>query len=263
MKIVVLGSGSKGNAVYIETKETKILIDAGLSYSETYHRLLFKGIKLDKLDGVFITHEHTDHINGLINVMKYTGANLYINKDSFFRIKPNILNSINNDKVYFIKEKTKYIINDLGIVPITLSHDAANCFGYLLKCGNENYAHITDTGVISSEYFNLLKSFKTILIESNHDENMLQMSPRPYFLKQRILSTKGHLANKTCAMYLKEIVNEKTKRVILAHLSEECNTEDLAALEVNKVFDNDLSFELLIAKQREPLDPIIVGEDDV
>ena len=80
MKIVVLGSGSKGNSAYIETKETKILIDAGLTYAETYHRLLFKNIKLENLDAIFITHEHTDHINGLVNIVKYTKATIYINK---------------------------------------------------------------------------------------------------------------------------------------------------------------------------------------
>ena len=262
MKIVVLGSGSKGNCVYIETKESKILIDAGLTYAETYHRLLFKNINLENLDAVFITHEHTDHINGLVNIVKYTKADIYINKESFLNFKPVMLKALENAKISFIKPNVKYKINDLVIVPITMSHDTANCYGFLLKTASASYAHITDTGVIDSKYFNLLKSIDTILIESNHDEQMLHESSRPYFLKQRILSTKGHLSNKTCVNYLKEIVNEKTKRVILAHLSEECNTEDLALQEVLSEFQEP-TFKLLCAKQKEPLEPFIIGEEDV
>jgi phosphoribosyl 1,2-cyclic phosphodiesterase len=262
MKIVVLGSGSKGNCVYIETKEAKILIDAGLTYSETYHRLLFKKIKLENLDAVFITHEHTDHINGLVNIVKYTNATIYVNKESFLNFKPVMLDALQNAKVAFIKPNTKYRLNDLVVVPITLSHDTKNCYGYLLKSDDATYAHITDTGVIDNQYFKLLSSIDTLLIESNHDEIMLQESSRPYFLKQRILSTKGHLSNKTCVSYLKEIVSEKTKRVILAHLSEECNTEAIALQEVIKEF-NEPTFKLLCARQKEPLDVITIGEEDV
>ena len=107
MKIVVLGSGSKGNSVYIETKEAKVLIDAGLTYAETYNRLRFKNIKLEKLDAVFITHEHTDHINGIVNIAKYTNASLYFNKQSFENLKPTYLNAIVNSKIYFIKANVK------------------------------------------------------------------------------------------------------------------------------------------------------------
>ena len=262
MKIVVLGSGSKGNSVYIETKETKILIDAGLTYAETYHRLLFKNIKLENLDAIFITHEHTDHINGLVNIVKYTKATIYINKESFLNFNPVMLDALQNARIAFIKPNTKYRLNDLVVVPITLSHDTKNCYGYLLKTNDASYAHITDTGVIDQQYFKLLGSIDTLLIESNHDEIMLQESSRPYFLKQRILSTKGHLSNKTCVNYLKEILTEKTKRVILAHLSEECNTEAIALQEVIKEFPEP-SFKLLCARQREPLDVIIIGEEDV
>ena len=262
MKIVVLGSGSKGNSVYIETKESKILIDAGLTYAETFNRLRFKNIKLEKLDAVFITHEHTDHINGIVNIAKYTKADLYFNKKSFENLKSTYVSGIMNSKIFFIKSNVKYHINDLTVVPIKMSHDTANCYGFLIKSGSATYAHMTDTGIIDEKYFKLLGSIHTILIESNHDEKMLQLSNRPYFLKQRILSKKGHLSNKECVSYLKEIVTEKTKNVILAHLSEECNDEALALSEVKNVFP-EMKFNLYAARQKEPLDIIEIGEDNV
>ena len=262
MKIVVLGSGSKGNSVYIETKESKVLIDAGLTYAETYNRLKFKNIKLDKLDAVFITHEHTDHINGIVNIAKYTKAALYFNKSSFENLRPMYLNGIMNNKIYFIKANVKYHINNLIVVPITMSHDTANCYGFLIKSGKATYAHMTDTGIIDEKYFKLLSSIHTVLIESNHDVKMLQASNRPYFLKQRILSNKGHLSNDTCCEYLKNIVSKNTKNVILAHLSEECNDEDLAKSLVEKTFP-EKTFNLFAARQKEPLDVIEIGEDDV
>lgn len=262
MKIVVLGSGSKGNSVYIETKEAKVLIDAGLTYAETYNRLRFKNIKLEKLDAVFITHEHTDHINGIVNIAKYTSPALYFNKQSFENLKPTYFNALTNSKIYFVKANVKYRINDLTVVPIEMSHDTANCYGYLIKAGNATYAHMTDTGIIDEKYFKLLGSINTILIESNHDEKMLQLSNRPYFLKQRILAKTGHLSNKTCVSYLKEIITDKTKNVILAHLSEECNDEDLALNEVKNAFP-DMKFNLYAARQKEPLDVIEIGEDNV
>lgn len=263
MKVVVIGSGSKGNAVYIETQEAKILIDNGLSYLEMVNRLASQGIYLKTLDAIFITHEHIDHTAGLVRTMKMTQAKLFINMNSFYQLRKVILNSIDFENVYFIEEKRKYLIKDLSIVPITLSHDSINCYGYLLKAADSTYAHITDTGFLKKEYFKLLKYFDTILLESNHDIELLQNSNRPYYLKQRILSRKGHLSNNDCCKYLKEIVTDKTKRVILAHLSEECNNEDLAKQLVEETFNNELAFELLIAKQRVALPIITIGDENV
>ncbi len=263
MKVTVLGSGSKGNATYIETKECKILIDAGLSYIETKKRLAIKGINLTTLDAVFITHEHIDHVAGLARIVSFTSANVFIHESSYYNMREIIRTKIPTKKVYFIEEQTKYQINDLVIVPIKVSHDAANCFGFLLKDQNGTYAHITDTGIIKSEYFSLLKGFDTILIEANHDLTLLENSNRPLYLIKRIASNKGHLSNVKCATYLSQIISPKTKRIILAHLSEECNEPSLAIDEVKKVFLDNLPFELLVANQHTPLEPFEVGEEDV
>lgn len=263
MKITIIGSGSKGNCTYIETKNTKILIDAGFSYLETKRRLLTKGIKLELLDAIFITHEHSDHIAGLVRISEATNAKIFIHESSYYNMPEKIRVKLNPQMVYFIDELTKYQINDLTVVPLKMSHDAANCFAFLLKDGKGTYAHVTDTGTIKKEYLGILRKMDTILIESNHDLTLLENSDRPYYLIKRISSNKGHLSNAKCAIYLNEIVSEKTKRVILTHLSEECNEPSLAIDEVKKVFLEKLPFELLVANQYIPLDTIIIGEDDV
>lgn len=263
MKITILGSGSKGNSTYVETKETKILIDAGLSYLETRNRLLIKKIELKKLDAIFITHEHTDHIGGLARIALLTDAKIYIHESSYYNMPEKIRLKIDPRKVRFIEDLNKYQINDLTIIPLKMSHDTTNCFGFLLKDKKGSYAHMTDTGIIKKDYFGILKKIDTILIESNHDLTLLENSNRPYYLIKRIASDKGHLSNVKCAMYLNEIVTNKTKRIILAHLSEECNEPSLAIDEVKKVFLEKLPFELLVANQYIPLDTIEIGEEDV
>lgn len=263
MKITILGSGSKGNSTYVETNETKILIDAGFSYLETRNRLLSKKIELKRLDAIFITHEHIDHIGGLARVALLTDAKIYIHESSYYNMPEKIRIKIDPRKVYFIENLNKYQINDLTIVPLKMSHDAANCFGFLLKDQKSSYAHMTDTGIIKEEYFAILKKINTILIESNHDLTLLENSNRPYYLIKRIASDKGHLSNVKCAMYLEKITSNKTKRIILGHLSEECNEPTLAADEIKKVFLEKQPFELLVANQYIPLDTIEIGEDDV
>lgn len=263
MKITILGSGSKGNSTYIESSQTKILIDAGFSYLETKNRLNSKNIELHKLDAIFVTHEHTDHIGGLARVSMLTDAKIFIHESSYYNMPEKIRTKIDPRKVYFIENLNKYQINDLTIIPLKMSHDAANCFGYLLKDKNGSYAHMTDTGIIKDEYFPILKKIDTILIESNHDLTLLENSKRPYYLIKRIASDKGHLSNVKCAMYLNNIVSEKTKRIILGHLSEECNEPTLATAEVKKIFLEKLPFELLVADQYIPLDTIKIGENDV
>ena len=123
MKVVVIGSGSKGNSTYIETKNAKVLIDTGLSFLQVRTRLLNQGIKLDKLDAVFITHEHTDHIKELVSILTKTSATLYIEENSYLEANTKLRGNLVNFKKVFIKADKKYNINDLSVVPMKLSHD--------------------------------------------------------------------------------------------------------------------------------------------
>lgn len=263
MRITVLASGSKGNATYIETPKTKILIDAGISFLQIKGRLEEEKIELTSLDAILVTHEHSDHVLHLATVLSKTGATLYIDKVSYDIINKKTNNSLNSFPVVFIKNDLKYSFEDLIIVPIALSHDSASIHGYLFKelntKHNKTFATITDTGIIPEKYFSILSSINVLMIESNHDVDMLMASRRPWILIKRILSPKGHLSNETCMSYLTRLVSRNTKHVILAHLSEECNDEKIVKGECIKYFGLTPSFTIHIANQYYQL-PIIEVE---
>lgn len=252
MKIIVLASGSKGNATYIETNTTKILIDAGISYTQIKARLDKHNILLSKLDAIFISHEHSDHVKELVSLLTKTKAKLYINKLSFDLLNMKKHNNLSNFDYVFINQDTKYYLNDLLIVPIELSHDAENTFGFLIKdtssSNNSSFASITDTGIIPIRYVDILKTMRVILLESNHDIEMLQNSSRPQFLINRIASVKGHLSNYQAVEILKKLITNNLQCVILAHISQDTNCYD-------KVFDYfeecipNHHFEIVVAKQ--------------
>ncbi len=228
MQIVVLASGSKGNAIYIETEKTKILFDAGISLKKIKERLANHNISFLSLDALFISHEHIDHTKYIVPILEKTNAQLFINQLSFDNLNGADVNRINPKGVVFIDKERKYSFDDIVVVPIELSHDSKNIFGFLIKAENYNIGIITDTGLIPNRYLALLKKMNILFFESNHDIDMLMNSKRPWHLKQRILSVHGHLSNEECANHLKEIISQDTKCIILSHLSEECNDPALA-----------------------------------
>lgn len=256
MKFVVLASGSSGNATYIETPKVKLLIDVGIALKQIESRLANQNISFDKLDAIFITHEHGDHVDNLVSILDKTKAKLYINEMSYKALHPKILTNLKHHRVAFIKPDTKYTLHDLNIVPIELSHDAVNTYGYLFESNNKTLGYIADTGFIPTKYLHILSKMQALIIESNYDVRMLLDSQRPWFLKERILSESGHMSNKACADFLKVIINDVTKYVILAHLSQECNTEDLAINQVKEQFLDQLTFKLLAAKPYQELELI-------
>ncbi|MCI6715914.1 MAG: MBL fold metallo-hydrolase [Mollicutes bacterium] len=262
MKITVLASGSKGNATYLETSKTKILIDAGISMLQIKSRLKNEGIELTKLDAVFVSHEHTDHVLHLSSVLSRTNATLYIDEISYNVINKKTNNSLLPFKTVFLKNDYKYSFEDIFVVPIQLSHDSASIHGFLFKELNEeknlSFASITDTGIIPEKYFPILRSINVLMIESNHDVEMLMTSRRPWPLIQRILAKTGHLSNETCVDYLTKIISNNTKHIILAHLSEECNEPQIAINECYKVFGENLKFSLVVAEQYQALPTIEV-----
>ena len=258
MKIIIIGSGSRGNCTYIETATTKIIIDAGISLLQVKTKLKEHNIDLKEVDALFVTHEHSDHVAYLGKLLVHTRAHLYVDKLSFNVIDERNKNFLSTLPHTFIEKDTRYDVGDLSIVPIELSHDTVNCVGYLVKQlnvdTNESFAVVTDTGYLNSKYFKVLSNIKIILFESNHDIEMLRNSNRSWFLIERILSIRGHLSNDECSQYLKKFISNNNKCIILGHLSEECNTEELAYNKVIETFGNELPFKLYIAKQREALE---------
>ena len=220
MRVSVLSSGSKGNTTYIETKESKILIDAGNSCKYIINKLEELNIEPKEIDAILITHIHVDHTKGLQTLIKKINPCVYFTE----KMQP-YLDYIDNFEI--IKE-SKIKIKDLEIDIIKTSHDTEDSVGYIINNNNKSIVYITDTGYINRKYFDILKNRDIYIMESNHDVEMLSNCKYPFEVRQRILSDKGHLSNYDSAKYLSKFIGNNTQYVLLAHLSEENNTKDLA-----------------------------------
>lgn len=244
MKIKILASGSKGNSSLIICDNTKLLIDIGLSFARIKSHLELNGININDITGLLITHSHSDHIKGLKTFIKETDIKIYIPKDMYHELEE----IVPIDRCIFIEDI--FNINDVNIELIHTSHDTDFSVGYIFEYKKKTLVHVTDTGYINRRYLKKMEDKNVYVIESNHDEAMLMDGPYPRFLKERVISDRGHLSNKTTAGYLKKIVTDNTKCVVLAHISEKNNTIDLAYQEANDVL-KDKDVELLVAMQDE------------
>lgn len=252
MKIKVLASGSKGNSTYIETEKIKLLIDVGVTFSYLSQELEKISVSPSDLNGVLITHAHSDHIKGLQSLVKRTNLTVYVTEGMI----PELIEKIPSNRIQILSSKNT--ISDLMVECIPTSHDVESV-GYLIENRNSSLVYITDTGYINRKYLSQLENKEIYIIESNHDEKMLMNGPYPYILKQRIISDKGHLSNTTVASYLKKLVGDKTRYIILAHLSETNNTEKLAYQTTRDVLkENDIEKDILIAKPYESLETVEV-----
>ena len=244
MKFKVLASGSKGNCTVIVSEQAKIIIDMGISYLTLKKSLEEDSLSLNDFTGILITHCHKDHTNGLASLVKHTKLKVYIPIKMYDSLKE----LISKDDCIFIEDNFK--INDLKIELIHTSHDAPSSVGYIIENNNKTLVYVTDTGYINRKYLSKMTEKDCYIIESNHDEKMLMDGPYPRFLKERVISDTGHLSNKTTAKYLKKIMGDKTKYVLLAHLSEKNNTPE-KALEAMKNEEIDKQAKVLIASQYE------------
>lgn len=244
MKVQVLASGSKGNVTIVLCEDTKLIIDMGLSYLTVKRMLEERELNFEDFQGILITHCHTDHTKGLSALIKHTNLPVIIPKEMYIDLE----NIVPKDRCQFIEDE--FSINDVNIELIHTSHDTNYSVGYIIEYKNKELVYVTDTGYINRKYLRKIKNKDIYIMESNHDEVMLMDGPYPRFLKERVISDKGHLSNKTTAKYLKDSVGENTKYIVLAHISEKNNTTDLAYQETEKVIENK-NIEILVAKQEE------------
>ena len=246
MKISVLASGSKGNCTYIASNNTKILIDAGMSNLYIEKKLILLGVNPNDINFIFITHTHTDHIAGLKVFLKKHHPKVFLTQDMY-----NELHDILND--YEILEN-KVLLNDLEIDYFKTSHDT-DSVGYIIKNDEKEIVYVTDTGYINVKNLKKINNKDLYIFESNHDIEMLMNNPNyPYQIKQRILGDKGHLSNNQCHEYLKKIIGDKTKYIVLAHLSEQNNDPQIALNNLNDIEN----IKIMIAKQNESTELIEV-----
>ena len=212
-RIIFIGSGSKGNSTLIEYKENRfILIDCGFSNRYFNHVLEINNLNINQIDYIFITHNHIDHIK-MINTLD--GKKIYSFK-----------NTIQDVNYNFLNEGVNYFC-DFEVNVIKTSHDAPDSIGFIFKIDDKEIVYLTDLGFIKKSVLNLIKNKDYYILESNHDIDMLLNSNRPKSLINRIKGRSGHLSNQQAIDYLNKVINDNTKHIFLAHLSQECNNEDL------------------------------------
>ena len=229
MRLCSIASGSSGNCIYVGSETTHLLVDVGISGKRTEAGLNLLDISPKDLDGILITHEHADHIAGLGVMARKYDIPIYATKGTVKAIKDcNSVGKIDDALFVELKADEKFTIKDICVNPMKISHDAAQPVAYRFGYGNKKVAICTDLGVFNDYTVESLRGMDALLIEANHDVNMLQVGPYPYYLKQRILGDKGHLSNENSGRLLNRILHDHLGTIVLGHLSKENNLPELA-----------------------------------
>lgn len=258
MQLYSIASGSSGNCIYLGEEDGGILIDAGISRKRIVTGLERKGLSLDDIKAIFITHEHSDHISGLGPVLRKNPIPVYATADTVSAIweKTN-MNNISPELFHSIRPEEEIEAGEMLVRPFSISHDAVDPVCYTVERQGKRAAVATDMGCFDDTIIRVLGQCDSVLIEANHDINMLQVGPYPYSLKMRILGNKGHLSNTSCADLIKEILHKDLKHLVLGHLSRENNFPQLAyrtvldELEKTETWGT-LDTRLMVASRDEP-----------
>lgn len=237
MKVCMIASGSKGNSFYIQTKDAKIIIDAGISRKRIISWFKENNIE-ETLDAILITHEHVDHISGLCLTAKHFNCPVYLTAGTYEGAIKKYEN-INSLDVRYINNLDEFKINDTVIKSIPTFHDALDPNGYIIEADSKKLVYITDTGYVHLKFYEIISNADIYVMETNHDPEMLMScKTRPYHTLIRILGDHGHLSNADGIDVLSSVMGENTKVVFYAHISEECNMPDLVKLESVNKFKN-------------------------
>ncbi len=247
MRVCLLASGSKGNSLFIETGNAKLLIDAGLSAVEILRRLNAVGVDGSELDAILISHEHTDHIRGAgalarkFKIPVMLSYPTYKEAEHIFK------------KIEVVEFESGYVFNykDISIDPFPITHDASDPVGFILESNEGTVGVATDLGIATRLVKDKLQGCKALVLESNHDEDMLLNGPYPWHLKQRIKSRHGHLSNNDSTALLEEVLHPALEGVFLAHLSEVNNDPQLAYTAADTLLEsqNACSPKLIVGDQ--------------
>ena len=229
MDFCSIASGSSGNCIFVGSDSSGILIDTGISKKRIVDGLHEIGRRPEELQGILITHEHSDHIQGLGVMSRKYHIPIYATKGTIDGIEQSrSLGVIDAELFHTISAGSPFFVGDLEVEPFSVSHDAAEPVDYRINSGGTSVGVVTDLGYYDEHVVSHLKNLDGVLLESNHDIHMLQVGGYPYYLKRRILGEKGHLSNEHAGRLLCEILHDDMKMVLLGHLSRENNFEALA-----------------------------------
>ena len=258
VKICILASSSSGNCTFISTGTTRLLIDAGLSRKETMARLAAVGESLERLDGILITHEHSDHIAGLPVLAKMPSRPM---RDAGWRQTPVYLSHRcaqqidwggHEPEVRPFQAGATFAIGDIEVTSFTIPHDAVDPVGFTFRAGGRVIGIATDLGYVPDSIKWHLRQTDFLLLESNHDLDMLKVGPYPWSVKQRVMGRMGHLSNEVASQFIRDDLDEKTSTLVLGHLSEQNNYPDLVRLVASQELDRrGLATRLIVQEPRE------------
>lgn len=233
----VLASGSTGNSLYIETQQQHLLIDCGLSGKKMIGLLGQIGRKPEDIDGILVTHEHSDHVKGLGVFARRFHTPVYANEKTW-KAMASITGSIPVEQKFEFQANTIKKFGNLDIESFSVSHDAADPMFYIIHDGDRKLTLLTDLGYVSEHIKGLIRDSEAYIMEANHDTEMLMMGPYPWSVKRRILGDTGHISNDDSGAALTEVLGNHTKRIYLAHLSRDNNMKELARLSVGQKLES-------------------------
>ncbi|MGG1675884.1 MBL fold metallo-hydrolase [Neobacillus sp. NRS-1170] len=237
LRYSILASGSTGNALYVESDEHSFLVDAGFSGKQM--ETLFQQIDRDisKLSGIFVTHEHSDHIKGIGILARKYKLPVYANEKTWQAMETNV-GVIPTEQKFVFNMETVKTFGGVDIESFGVSHDAAEPMFYVFHNEGKKLVLITDTGYVSDRMKGTISNADVYIFESNHDVQMLRMGRYPWNIKRRILSDVGHVSNEDAALAMSDVIGNRTKRVYLAHLSLDNNMKDLAKMSVSQTLES-------------------------
>ncbi len=236
-KVSVMYSGSSGNCTLVSASGTSVLIDVGVSAKKICDGLSARGTDIKDISGIFITHEHTDHVKGLNVLLKKNKIPLYLTHGTYYEAVRQGL-TVEDKLINIITPSHTVGVGELELTPFSTLHDAKESVGYSIKLNDgRKIGYATDLGEITKDVENALQGSDFVILESNHDVNMLKNGFYPYMLKQRILGKFGHLSNECCAKEAVKLAKNGTTRFVLSHISKENNLPALARRETKKALD--------------------------
>ncbi|MBI2150342.1 MAG: MBL fold metallo-hydrolase [Acidobacteria bacterium] len=249
--VSVLGSGSRGNATFIKTERVRLLIDAGISRKEIAKRLEFIGEDPDGIDAIFLTHEHNDHSAGLHMLLKELPAQAYMTWGTNRSLQT-------EESAVQVKPGVAFEVGDVEVTPFRVPHDAAEPVAFSVASGGVKITQITDVGYLPDEVAEHLRGSDMLILESNHDLEMLRAGPYPWNLKQRLMGRYGHLSNMAAGRFFRDQYDGMAAYVLLAHLSSKNNHPEIARQEAARALrDRGLgATRIEVASQDEPTPPI-------
>lgn len=262
LKFISFGSGSSGNCYFLATETDALIIDIGVGLRGLRKSCKEYGVSLQKVHHVLVTHDHADHIKSVGSISADFTLPIYATREVHAGINRNycVTKKVAPELVRYVEKGKTLTLGDFQVTPFGVPHDSADNVGYFIEAGGTDFCLITDAGMVTDEMKSFISRAHHLVIEANHDEEMVQSGPYPQFLKERILSGTGHLSNRSCGEAVAQNMSEGLKHVWLCHLSEENNHPELARKTVESVLRSygivagaDLQLEVL--KRNSPTGP--------